>query len=118
MQPAPPSTTRRSWPQPSNVAAGATVPGERNAVNIEKLDIAKIAQRVWTAEGWGNDEPSLSEGHLVTAAVRETVRSARAREDALLEALKYCLNSLDAYGFGGTLIDTQRAVVRQIEGTR
>jgi hypothetical protein len=43
---------------------------------------------------------------------------ARAREDALLEALKYCLNSLDAYGFGGTLLDTQRAIVRQIEESR
>lgn len=62
---------------------------------IEKLGITEIAQRVWTAEGWGDDEPSLSEGHLVTAAVRETARVARAREDALLEALKSVANCIN-----------------------
>jgi hypothetical protein len=81
---------------------------------IENLGIAKIAHRVWTAEGWGDDEPSCSEGHLVTAAVRETVRVAHAREDALLEALKNVANCLN------DRMDVLRAekLIRDIEATR
>lgn len=85
------------------------MPGKERCAVIEKLDKLMI-----DATGFGYYQADDADpDEAVTPYAK-----ARAREDELLEALKYCLNSLDAYGFGGTLINTQRDVVRQIEESR